>query len=297
MVLYTCCERYKRIEGAIQLTYKQFRLSTCILMSLFILSGCTENDSETVPEETVEETSQDNNETDINDEENDETEEGTHSEEDEEVETDEADIAIDMEEDLLEPESIKVLVNKQYALPEDYAPDDLVTVDVPTVLENPEIRQLREEASEALTDMFAAAEDDGIMLYARSGYRSYQTQVELFNNYVSNHGEEAANRYSARPGESEHQTGLAMDVTSESVNYQLTEAFGETPEGQWVEENAHRFGYIIRYLEGEEDVTGYQYEPWHLRYLGQELAEDVADSGLTYEEYLLERGIDIEINE
>lgn len=284
------------------MTYKQFRLSTCVLMSLFILSGCTDNDSETEPEDTVEEMpqdeTQDNDEADIDDGENNETEEeGTHFEEDEDVESDEPAITIDMEEDLLDPDSIKVLVNKQYALPEDYAPNDLVTVEVPTVLENPEIRQLREVASEALTDMFAAAEEDGIILYARSGYRSYQTQVELFNNYVSNHGEEAANRYSARPGESEHQTGLAMDVTSESVNYQLTEAFGETPEGQWVEENAHDFGYIIRYLEGEEEVTGYQYEPWHLRYLGKELAADVAESGLTYEEYLLERGIDIEIDE
>lgn len=285
------------------MTYKQFRLSTYILMSLFILSGCADNDSETEPEETVEEIAQeetqDNDEADIEDEENNDTEEeGNQSEEDEEVESDdEPDITIDMEEDLLEPDSIKVLVNKQYALPEDYAPDDLVTVNVPTVLENPEIRQLREVASEALTDMFAAAEEDGIILYARSGYRSYQTQVELFNNYVSNHGEEAANRYSALPGESEHQTGLAMDVTSESVNYQLTEAFGETPEGQWVEENAHDFGYIIRYPEGEEEVTGYQYEPWHLRYLGEELAVDIAESGLTYEEYLLERGIDIEIDE
>lgn len=284
------------------MTYKQIRLSTCVLMSLFILSGCTDNDSETEPEDTVEEMpqeeTQDNDEAEINDGINNETEEeGTHFEEDEDVESDEPAITIDMEEDLLDPDSIKVLVNKQYALPEDYAPDDLVTVEVPTVLENPEIRQLREVASEALTDMFAAAEEDGIILYARSGYRSYQTQVELFNNYVSNHGEEAANRYSARPGESEHQTGLAMDVTSESVNYQLTEAFGETPEGQWVEENAHDFGYIIRYLEGEEEVTGYQYEPWHLRYLGKELAADVAESGLTYEEYLLERGIDIEIDE
>ncbi|GEN49375.1 M15 family metallopeptidase [Alkalibacterium pelagium] len=284
------------------MTYKQFRLSTSILMSLLILSGCTDNDPETEPEDTVEEMpqeeTQDNDEADIDDGENNETEEeGNHSEEDEEVKSDEPAITIDMEEDLLDPDSIKVLVNKQYALPEDYAPDDLVTVEVPTVLENPEIRQLREVASEALTDMFAAAEEDGIILYARSGYRSYQTQVELFNNYVSNHGEEAANRYSARPGESEHQTGLAMDVTSESVNYQLTEAFGETAEGQWVEENAHDFGYIIRYLEGEEEVTGYQYEPWHLRYLGEELAADVAESGLTYEEYLLERGIDIEIDE
>ncbi|MCC5894758.1 MAG: M15 family metallopeptidase [Alkalibacterium sp.] len=197
----------------------------------------------------------------------------------------------------MEPSSIKALVNKQYGLPEDYAPDDLVTVDVPTVLENPEVRQLREEAADALKEMFDAAQEDELYLHARSGYRSYQTQVQLYNSYVSNHGEEAANRYSAQPGHSEHQTGLGMDVTSESANLQLTEAFGDTPEGKWVEDHAHEFGFIIRYPQGKEEITGYQYEPWHLRYLGEELAAEVYESGLTYEEYLIERGITIEINQ
>ncbi|WP_277630920.1 M15 family metallopeptidase, partial [Atopococcus tabaci] len=183
------------------------------------------------------------------------------------------------------------------SLEEDYAPEDLVTVEVPTVLEDPEIKQMRKEAADALKDMFDAAEKDGITLFARSGYRSYQTQVSLFQNYVSNHGEEAASKYSARPGQSEHQTGLAMDVTSESVNYQLTEEFGNTPEGEWVRENAHRYGFIIRYPKGKEAITGYIFEPWHLRYLGSELAADVHESGLTYEEYLAEKGLDIEIAE
>ncbi|SDK22323.1 M15 family metallopeptidase [Alkalibacterium thalassium] len=284
------------------MTYKQFRLFTCVLMSLFILSGCTDNDYETEPEDTVEEMpqeeTQDNDEAEINDGINNETEEeGTHFEEDEDVESDEPVITINMEEDLLDPDSIKVLVNKQYALPEDYSPDDLVTLDLPTVFDDPNLTNMRERAAQALREMFHSAKDEGIVLYARSGYRSYQTQTQLFDRYVDRDGLEAANRYSARPGESEHQTGLAIDVTSESVNYQLTERFGETPEGLWVEEHAHEFGYIIRYPEGKEEITGYQYEPWHLRYLGKELAADVAESGLTYEEYLLERRIDIEIDE
>lgn len=296
-------------------------LSASIMMSFLALAGCTDNTDSTQdnqPEEdVVEEGSlpdEDNDSNEDQEEEESNAEDGASEESDnsseaedsiedadedeaEETEETEETVSIDMEEDLLRPDSVKALVNKQYALPEDYAPEDLVTVEVPTVLENPEIRQLRKVASDALTDMFAAAEEEGIILHARSGYRSYQTQVQLFNSYVENHGEEAANRYSARPGESEHQTGLAMDVTSESANYQLSEAFGSTPEGIWVEENAHEFGFIIRYPEGTEDITGYQYEPWHLRYFGEELAADIYESGLTYEEYLIERGIDIETGE
>lgn len=284
-------------------------VTASLVMSVLALAGCgdvneTNEDSES-PEETVDESSQTDEEMTDGEEagENEAGSEDTDSEDTdsasdaEEEETEEETVSIDMEDDLLNPNSVKVLVNKQYALPEDYAPEDLVTVEVPTVLENPEIRQLREVASDALTDMFAAAEEDGLYLHARSGYRSYQTQVQLFNSYVENHGEEAANRYSARPGESEHQTGLAMDVTSESANYQLSEEFGSTPEGIWVAENAHEFGFIIRYPEGTEDITGYQYEPWHLRYFGEELAMDIYETGLTYEEYLIERGLDIETGE
>lgn len=215
--------------------------------------------------------------------------------EEEDVEDD--NVNLDLEEDIFNPSSTAVLVNKSYSLNEEDEPDDLVLVDVPTVLESVEIRQMRQVAADALKEMFSAAEEEGIILHARSGYRSYQTQVQLFNNYVENHGEEAANRYSARPGESEHQTGLAMDVTSENVNYQLTEAFGETEEGIWVKENAHDYGFIIRYPEGKEAITGYIFEPWHLRFLGKELATDVHESGLTYEEYLAEGGLNIEINE
>ena len=164
-------------------------------------------------------------------------------------------------------------------------------MDVPTVLDNPEVNQLRKEAADALKRMFDAAKQEGIYLYARSGYRSYQTQVNLFENYARQHGEEEANKFSAKPGHSEHQTGLTMDVTSESVNFQLTESFGETKEGIWLKENAHKFGFIIRYPKDKEHITGYIYEPWHIRYLGVDLATEITEMGLTYEEYLVEKGL------
>lgn len=193
--------------------------------------------------------------------------------------------------DIVSDDSLTVLVNKHNSLSENYVPEDLVTVSVPTVLENPEVRQMRKEAADALKQMFDEAIEEGIYLHARSGYRSYQTQVQLFNNYVSRHGEEAANRYSARPGQSEHQTGLVMDITSESVNFQLTEQFGDTEEGIWLRDHAHEFGFIIRYPKDMEHITGYIYEPWHIRYMGVDVAKEVYESGLTYEEFLVEKGV------
>lgn len=185
------------------------------------------------------------------------------------------------------PEAYDVLVNKKRTLSKNYVPQDLVKLtEVPTVLSNPEINQLREAAYNALVELFnAAKEEKGYELYARSGYRSYGTQDSLYNSYVSSRGQAAADKYSARPGQSEHQTGLAMDITCEAMNFSLDDTFGETDEGKWVAENAHRFGFIIRYQKGKEDITGYMYEPWHIRYLGTELAKEVYDSGLTLEEF------------
>jgi D-alanyl-D-alanine carboxypeptidase len=185
------------------------------------------------------------------------------------------------------PSSYDAVINKVRSLPSNYVPSDLVTVEVPTCLPNPEIRQLRRVASEALSEMFKAGLDDDVELVARSGYRSYATQVALYNGYVSKYGQEYADKYSARPGTSEHQTGLAMDITAESVSLQLDDDFGKTKEGQWLAQNAYRFGFIIRYPEGMENITGYFYEPWHVRYLGVNLATNVYNSGLTLEEYFL----------
>lgn len=185
------------------------------------------------------------------------------------------------------PGALDVLVNRKNNLPDTYVPKDLVALtEVPTVLSNPEINQLRKIAYEALIDLFLAAkEEESYELHARSGYRSYNTQVSLYSSYVKNHGQKAADTFSAKPGQSEHQTGLSMDITCANMNFQLDDSFGETEEGKWVAENAHRFGFIIRYPKGKEDITGYMYEPWHIRYLGIELATKVYESGLTLEEY------------
>jgi len=180
-----------------------------------------------------------------------------------------------------------LLVNKQNSLDASYKPDDLVVPDVKFSFDgdNPK-KQLQRVAAEALERLFAAAEKDGIELRAVSGYRSYATQKAIFERNAKLKGEAEANRTSAYPGQSEHQTGLAMDVSAASVNYALEEAFGETVEGIWLAEHAAEFGFIIRYPQEKEEITGYKYEPWHLRYVGVDVAEYVTAQGLTLEEYL-----------
>lgn len=145
---------------------------------------------------------------------------------------------------------------------------------------------MRAEAARALEELFRQAAAEGIELAGVSGYRSYQRQEAIFNYRARERGEEVANRTSARPGQSEHQTGLAMDVSSASVGYALIEDFGNTKEGLWLAENAPRFGFIIRYPKGKEHLTGYSYEPWHIRYVGVEAAQEIAARGLILEEYL-----------
>lgn len=182
-----------------------------------------------------------------------------------------------------------LLVNKQHPLESDYKPTDLVVPDVKFSFSGEDQKkQLRREAAEAIERLFAAAKKDGIELRAVSGYRSYARQKSIFENNARTKGEEEANRTSARPGESEHQTGLAMDVSAASVNYALEEVFGETVEGIWLAEHAQEYGFIIRYPKEKEDITGYKYEPWHLRYVGEDIAQFVTEQGLTLEEYLLD---------
>ncbi|QUI24694.1 M15 family metallopeptidase [Vallitalea pronyensis] len=184
-------------------------------------------------------------------------------------------------------EAVDALVNKERGLPSDYVPSDLVEPDVPFSFSgDDEKRNMRKEAAIALEKMFDAAKEESLHLAAASGYRSYYRQKCLHHYKINQDGNKATQRISAEPGYSEHQTGLAMDITCRSVGLKLKEKFGQEPEGIWVEENAHRFGFIIRYPQDMEGVTGYKYEPWHLRYLGENLAKLVYDSGLTYEEFL-----------
>jgi len=193
-----------------------------------------------------------------------------------------------MEEEMLivsDPDDIEVIANKEIALPFDYEPADLVTLNV-SFARVSNYRLMRQVAADALKEMFDEALEEGITLYARTGYRSFEAQEQIFTNFVANHGYDQARRFSAKPGQSEHQTGLAIDITSDSVDHNLSQDFGSTPEGEWVGENAHRFGYVIRYPRDKEEITGYMYEPWHIRYFGVELATELYESGLTYEEYL-----------
>lgn len=177
-----------------------------------------------------------------------------------------------------------ILVNKHNALPEDYVPSNLtaVTSTTPAAMN----QQLAVPAAEAFEQLVAAAKaEEDCTIKLVSGFRSYETQERLHSMYISQDGSYAA-RYSAEPGRSEHQTGLAADVSSPSVEYDLVESYGATREGLWLAENAHRFGFIIRYFEGSEQVTGYIYEPWHIRYVGTEAATEIYENKLTLEEYL-----------
>ncbi len=186
------------------------------------------------------------------------------------------------------PQAPDVLVNKQRGIAPEYKPDDLVVPNVQFHQTNETVKQMRKEAAEALEKLFDAAEEAGYTLYAVSGFRPYDMQANIYNYHINTYGEVYANTVSAAPGKSEHQTGWVMDITAKSAGYDLVEMFGETPEGIWVQQNAHHYGFIIHYEKGKEDITGYAYEPWHLRYLGEELAPKVYESGLTFDEYMVQ---------
>lgn len=185
-----------------------------------------------------------------------------------------------------QPGSIWMIVNKQRALPADYVPEDLDVAEV-TLRLNASNEQMRisKKALPAVEELFEAAKQAGHKLTFASGYRSYEYQKQLYTGYVAKDGQAAADRYSARPGTSEHQTGLALDVCETGSNCDLDTAFGATESGKWVAANAHNYGFIVRYAEGKEDITGYQYEPWHLRFVGKELANELHKTGQTMEEF------------
>ena len=155
-----------------------------------------------------------------------------------------------------------LIVNKTYALPSWFG-DGLTA-----------------ETQNAFAAMQAEAASLGLDIYISSGFRSYWSQESIYNRYVSNDGQAEADRYSARPGHSEHQSGLTFDLNT------IDEAFAYTAAGQWVRDNAHRFGFVIRYPPGKEHITGYIWEPWHLRYLGVPVATELYNTGLSLEEYL-----------
>ena len=178
-------------------------------------------------------------------------------------------------EGIFDENSLTVCVNKNRKISSDYEPEDLILPNVRGMNSKSSL-YMRKEAASALENLFNAAEEQGLYLYATSGYRSYSTQKSIYNPYSG---------YSAPPGASEHQLGLAMDVTLPEYGSRLYVKFGQSEEGIWLRENAYRYGFVIRYLEGKEDITGYNYEPWHIRYLGEELAKELYERGITLEEY------------
>lgn len=192
-------------------------------------------------------------------------------------------------------QGLLILVNKQNPVDQNYKPDDLTAMKYYAPEREASGRYMREAAAAAFFQLVEAAALDGLELRMTTAYRSYGYQKIIYDNYMNQYGEEEANRFSAKPGQSEHQTGLAVDVSSPSVDYELEDTFGDTPEGKWLASHAYEFGFILRYPKGKEDITGYTYEPWHLRFVGLFVAKEIHDQGTTLEEYLVDHGLKSQI--
>ena len=174
-----------------------------------------------------------------------------------------------------------LLVNKYNYLPENYIPDNLVTID--SIYSNGE-KVMVDYAKDAFEKLASTAKNEGYNIYAMSTYRSYNYQVGLYNRYVSEDGKESADTYSARPGYSEHQTGLTVDVYNKEKSYT---DFDKTKEYTWMQDNAHKFGFILRYPKDKVSETGYTYESWHYRYVGEEIATYIHEHNISFEEYFV----------
>jgi len=177
-------------------------------------------------------------------------------------------------------DSILVLVNKYNSLKSDYVPKDLENIN-----SKYGSGQLRKEAKIAFETMCEEAKKDNITIYAGSGYRSYSYQKNLYNRYVAKDGKTKADTYSARAGFSEHQTGLAMDV----MNGKWAYIKNTDKEYTWLLNNSYKYGYILRYPKGKEKITGYMYEEWHYRYVGKEIAKQIYEQDITYDEYIAKK--------
>lgn len=170
-----------------------------------------------------------------------------------------------------------ILVNKFYALKNDYVPSDLITLS--GQYNRGFNNKMRKEAADSFMNMVDAAKLDNIILYNVSAYRDYAYQENLYNIYIKKDGKDEADKYSARPGHSEHQTGLSLDINN------ISDDFENSDEAVWLQNNAYKYGFILRFPKGKEDITGYKYEPWHYRYVGIEAAKVIYDDDITLEEY------------
>ncbi len=185
----------------------------------------------------------------------------------------------------LESNDYLMLINKNSGINENYIPPDLVIPNVEFRVADDMCREMRADAANALENMFNDAKEIGINLIAISGYRSYDYQEIVYDSSVATEGQDYTDNYVAIPGTSEHQTGLVMDLLSDEY-LSLDEGFENTRAFQWIMENMSNYGFILRYPRGKEDITGYDYEPWHLRYVGVDVAKEIMSKGITLEEYL-----------
>lgn len=175
--------------------------------------------------------------------------------------------------------SINILVNKHNYLTEDYVPENLENINSSYALSN---MKMVSEAKNAFENLSKAAAKQNLKVIAMSTYRSYEYQVDLYNRYVKTDGKEAADTYSGRPGNSEHQTGLAVDVYNVKESYTN---FEKTKEYTWMQDNAYKYGFILRFPKDKENETGYEFESWHYRYVGLEAAKYIKEHNISFEEY------------
>lgn len=187
-----------------------------------------------------------------------------------------------------EPGSLWWIVSKSRPLPEGYVPAQLVNPNMKLrwapIAESMTVSQ---QIAPDLEALYKASQVAGFDLMLVSGYRSQATQKELYDGYVASQGQETADRISARPGTSEHQTGMVVDIGRSDSQCELDTCFGDTAEGKWLAEHAHEHGFIVRYPQGKEAIVGYQYEPWHFRYVGKELAAELYNAKQTMEEFFI----------
>ena len=186
-----------------------------------------------------------------------------------------------------DPSNMLVLIKNGFSVPSDYVPSDLRDVNIPY---ESEVGQLRDCAATALENMYKDGLKQGYSIAIKSSYRSYKTQLAVYNEYFAMYDAAYAASLVSVPGSSEHQCGLSVDLTSQSVMDGTYGTFGETPDYNWVEENAHKYGFILRFPENAGDRTGATNEPWHFRYVGKEAAKEIHDKGWILEDYIEHHG-------
>lgn len=179
-------------------------------------------------------------------------------------------------------EDYTILVNKTNVLRSNYTPKNLVKLNIEFLSDTSnESRCMEKKAADSLEDLVATAKKENIILIGSSAYRSYKSQLRILKEETDKKGVDYADKYVAKPGQSEHQSGLAIDVTNRVRCFDKT-----SKEAQWLANNAYKFGFILRYPDGKEDITGYNYEPWHIRYVGKDIAKEIYMKNITLEEYL-----------